>query len=270
MSFLVLSAALLSQPTALRAQFRADSTWQDIRHTGGDIWALWTSPVRANASELGGFAIFASGVGAAAVLDEPLYHWILDHPSAWPVRVLHPMRESAHYPLYKLGTGAYVIPLSTAAYLAGVMSKSRALRDAGMGCLAGDLTIAGVRQTIFLFLTRERPVGSPDDAFVFGFPGTQDPRHQSFFSGHVANSMACASFVSHRFDLNVAEPLFYTFVMAIGAGRVVDGQHWLSDTVMGGMFGYLVGRTISGRFAARDRSAVGRGTPLPIRFSWSF
>jgi len=58
--------------------------------------------------------------------------------------------------------------------------------------------------------------------------------------------------------------------MAIGAGRVVDGQHWLSDTVMGGMFGYLVGRTISGRFAARDRSAVGRGMPLPIRFSWSF
>lgn len=270
MSFLMLSAAFVCQPTALRAQFRADSTWHDVRHAGGDIWALWTSPVRASASDLGGFAVFASGVGVAAALDEPLYHWILDHPSAWPVHVLHPLRESARFPLYKLGTGAYVIPLSTAAYLAGVMSKSRALRDAGMACLAGDLTIAGVRQTIFLFLTRERPVGSPDDPFVFGFPGTQDPRHQSFFSGHVANSMACASFVSHRFDLHAAEPVFYTFVMAIGAGRVVDGQHWLSDTVMGGMFGYLVGRTISGRFAARDRAASPNVSTLPIRFSFSF
>jgi membrane-associated phospholipid phosphatase len=206
----------------------------------------------------------------AAAHDEPLYHWILAHPQAWPVRVLSPLRESAPIKLYKLGTGAYLIPLSTATYLIGVASKSRALRDTGMGCLAGDLTIAGVRQTIFLFLTRERPVNSPDDPFRFGFPGRQDPTHQSFFSGHVANSMACASFTAHRFSLNALEPVFYTFVTAIGAGRIVDGQHWLSDTMMGGMFGWVVGRTISGRFAARDRAATPNISTLPIRVSFTF
>jgi membrane-associated phospholipid phosphatase len=268
LSFWAGLAVFAGHPSRLAAQFRADSTWRDIRRVGGDIWGVWTSPVHAKARDAEGFAAFAGIVGASAALDEPLYRWVLDHPNAWPLRVLHPLRETAHYKAYMIGTGAYVIPISTAMYLAGVMSKSRGLRDAGMGCLAADLTIAGVRQTIFLFVQRDRPVISPDDAFRFRFPGTQELRYQSFFSGHIANSMGCSSFLSHRFALHAGEPLLYGFVTALGAGRVVDGQHWLSDTVIGGLFGYVVGRTISGRFAARERTSALQ--PMAVRFSWRF
>lgn len=268
MSFCVSLAALMAGPRGANAQFRADSTWSDIRHLGGDIWGVWTSPVHANARDWGGFAAFSGAVGAAAALDEPVYHWILDHPNAGIIQLLAPLRETARYPAYMIGTGAYVIPISTAMYLLGVASKSQGLRQAGMGCLAGDLTIAGVRQTIFLLLQRDRPVLSPDDAFRFRVPGTQNVRYQSFFSGHIANSMACAKFLSDRFALGAVEPALFTFVIAIGAGRMVDGQHWFSDTMTGGLFGYVVGHTIAGRFAARDRKTL--PPPLAVRFSWAF
>jgi membrane-associated phospholipid phosphatase len=268
MSFWALMAGLVCRPMPALAQFRADSTWRDIRHVGGDIWGVWTAPLRATARQTGDFAAFAGAIGGSALLDEPVYHWIVNHPDAEVIKLLHPLRESARYPAYMIGTGAYVIPISTAMYLAGVMSKSRGLRDAGMGCLASDLTIAGVRQTIFLLVQRDRPVLSPDNPFRFRFPGTQNVRYQSFFSGHIANSMGCTTFLSHRFGLHVAEPLLYTFVMAIGAGRMVDGQHWLSDTVMGGLFGNVVGRTISARFAHRDKAAAPQ--PLALRFTWTF
>jgi membrane-associated phospholipid phosphatase len=266
-------AALLCTPllsSTARAQFRADSTWKDIRYVGGDVWGLWTAPFRVTADEAAGFAAFAGTIAVSAALDQPVYQWIVHHQDVAIIKLLHPLRESARYPAYMLGTGAYVIPISTGMYLAGVMSKSRGLREAGMGCLAADLTTAGVRQTIFLFVRRDRPVLSPEDPFRFQFPGTQDVRHQSFFSGHIANSMGCATFLSHRFDLHAGRPVLYAFVLAIGAGRMVDGQHWFSDTMMGALFGSVVGRALAARFAHRDEKAAAMTPPLAIKVSWTF
>jgi membrane-associated phospholipid phosphatase len=257
-------------PCMAQAQFRADSTWKDIRYLGGDIWAVWTAPAHATSRELAGFAAFAGTIAVTAALDKPVYRWIVGHQNTAIIKVLHPLRESARYPAYMLGTGAYVIPISTGLYLAGVASKSRGLREAGMGCLAADLTTAGVRQAIFLLVQRDRPVLSPDDPFRFRFPGTQDVHHQSFFSGHIANSMGCATFLSHRFDLHAAEPVLYTFVLAIGAGRMVDGQHWFSDTMMGALFGSVVGRTLAARFTHRDEKRTPPMAPLVFKLSWTF
>jgi membrane-associated phospholipid phosphatase len=243
---------------------------RDIRYVGGDVWALWTAPLHATAGQAASFAGFAGTIAATAALDEPVYRWIVAHQNTAIIKLLHPLRESARYPVYMLGTGAYMIPISTGLYVAGVMSKSRGLRQAGMGCLAADLTTAGVRQTIFLFVQRERPVLSPDDAFRFRVPGTQDARYQSFFSGHIGNSMGCATFLSHRFNLHAAEPALYTFVLAIGAGRIIDGQHWLSDSMMGALFGSVAGRTLAARFAHRDDKHPAAAAPATIALSWTF
>jgi hypothetical protein len=187
------------------------------------------------------------------------------------VAILHPIREGARYPAYELGSGQYLLPLSAVLYLAGAVSKSQGLRDAGLGCATAHLTTAGVRGILFLLVQRDRPRTSPDDAFRFQVPGTHDWNKHSFFSGHIANSMGCASFLSHRFDLHMAEPVIYGYVIAIGAGRVVDGRHWFSDTVFGALFGYVVGRTISGRMMAREQNAkAAPGTPLTLSFSVPF
>jgi membrane-associated phospholipid phosphatase len=59
--------------------------------------------------------------------------------------------------------------------------------------------------------------------------------------------------------------------MAIGAGRLLDGRHWLSDTVVGGLFGYATGRAIAARMLARERDAPPPpSTPLNVSFSVAF
>ena len=268
-SFLTALAALAWGPCVASAQLRGDSAWQALRRLGGDAWSVWTAPAHARARDAEGVAAVIAVTGVAARLDEPVQHWISTHPNAWPVAMLGPLRESAHYPAYELGSGQYLLPISAALYLAGSFSKSQGLRDAGLGCATAHLTTAGVRALVFLFVQRDRPRLSPDDPFNIRLSGTRDWNKHSFFSGHIANSMGCASFLAHRFDLHLAEPLMYGYVGAIGAGRMLDGRHWLSDTVFGALFGFVVGRTISARMLARERAAA--PTPAaPLIFSFSF
>ena len=268
-SFLTTLALLAWSPQVASAQLRADSSWRALRRLGGDVWSVWTAPVHARARDGEGVAAVTAVTGVAAVLDEPVQHWIATHPNAWPVAILSPLREGARYPAYELGSGQFLLPISAALYLAGSFSKSQGVRDAGLGCATAHLTTAGVRGLVFLFFQRDRPRLSPEDPFQIRLRGTRDWNKHSFFSGHIANSMGCASFLAHRFDLHLAEPVMYGYVGAIGAGRVVDGRHWLSDTVFGALFGYVVGRTISARMLARERTPT-QTPPAPLAFSFSF
>jgi membrane-associated phospholipid phosphatase len=248
---------------------------RDVQHLVGDIWSIWSSPAHTNARDAeGALAVLALGVVSAAA-DEPLHRWMSAHEDSWPMRLLHPMREGFKYPLYEMGSGQYILPMSTLLYVAGTAGRSRTLRDAGLGCAAAHLTSAGARDVAYL-LERERPRESPDDPFRFRLPGDSGWSYRewnwhSFFSGHIANSMGCASFLAHHFHLRAAEPVAYAFVTAIGLGRVADGRHWLSDTVVGASFGYVVGRTVSGRMFARERTAPSRlpPPPLTVSFSWT-
>jgi hypothetical protein len=271
MSFCATILGLLVSPSVGSAQLRADSTSKDLKRMVGDIWSIWTSPAHMTPRDARGLAAAAAITGAAATADERFYRWAVDHPDAWPIRILHPLREAGRYPVYELGSGQYLLPLSGALYLAGSASHSRALHDAGLGCATAHLTSAGAREIAYLLVSRDRPRLSPADAFRFHVPGTRDWNAHSFFSGHIANSMGCASFFAHRFKLQAAEPVLYSLVLAIGIGRVLDGRHWLSDTSVGALFGYAAGRAINARMTARERAVSAAQTPpLAVSFSVAF
>jgi membrane-associated phospholipid phosphatase len=272
-SFCALIALLAGGPRVAAGQFRADSTRRQLERLVGDVWSNWTAPAHTTGEDALGVVAVAGLTGAAAMADEPLQNWINNNPNALPVALLRPLRESARYPAYELGSGQFLLPISAALYIAGTVSKSQGVRDAGLGCATAHLTAAGVRGLVFLFLQRERPRTSPDDPFQIHLGGTRDWNKHSFFSGHIANSMGCASFLAHRFDLGVAEPVIYGYVIAIGAGRVADGRHWLSDTVFGALFGYAVGRAISTRMLERERGASSPSSgsaPVMVSFSVPF
>lgn len=273
--FLVAVLAMLGIPVIASAQFRADSARRDFQRVVGDVWSVWTAPAHANAHDMEGAAAALGLAAISAAGDEPLHRWMTSHEDSWPMRLLHPMTEEARYPAYEMGSGQYLLPLSAALYVAGTAGRSRGLRDAGLGCATAHLTSAGARDIVYLLVQRDRPRESPDDPFRFRFPGQAGWNYRewnwhSFFSGHIANSMGCASFLAHRFHLHAAEPLAYVFVSAIGLGRVADGRHWLSDTVVGALFGYATGRTVSARMLARERPAElpTASPPLTISFSW--
>jgi membrane-associated phospholipid phosphatase len=75
--------------------------------------------------------------------------------------------------------------------------------------------------------------------------------------------MACASFFNHRFDLGYAEYAIYALATGIGIGRVADQRHCASDALVGGVFGFAIGKYVAERSQKRaDRrdqeSATGR------------
>jgi hypothetical protein len=246
----------------LLAQARLGSERQDIRDFGGDIWAAFISPVRARGTDLAVGVAGIAVVGLASRADSTVWQWMNGNPSSLPLRAISPIREGFRYHLYEMGSGQYILPLSGILYTAGRLSHDASLRDAGLGCATGHLSSLGLRQVAYHVVSRERPRDT-DEPYRIGFPGSHDWSWQSFFSGHTANSMACASFIGHRFQLGPLEALPYAYSLAIGFGRMADGRHWFSDTITGALAGFALGREIADRQLRRasDRNRTTTGAP---------
>lgn len=88
-------------------------------------------------------------------------------------------------------------------------------------------------------------------------------QHQlkSMPSGHTSRAFAIASVVAHDYPQWYVQIPAYTFAASAGVQRIRSGNHWLSDVVVGGALGYLIGRTV-----ARDGrpKSEGRVTYDPI------
>ena len=274
LALLLLWVASLASPSRhANAQRPLVSERQDIRNVGGDLWSVWSSPARVHPSDLTPMVGAATLVTIIALRDSTLWQWMSDHPHALVIRLLGPIREGWRLPAYELGSGQFILPLSGVAYAVGRMTHSSAWRDAGLGCAAGHLSSLGVRAIVFRVVARARPRVTPQP-FQFAFPGSKDWSWQSFLSGHVSNSMACASYLGHRFSLGAIEPLPYLYSAAIGLGRMADGRHWASDTMAGAILGFAIGKAIADRQlarVARERSPASAGGSAPVRLlEWSF
>jgi membrane-associated phospholipid phosphatase len=70
---------------------------------------------------------------------------------------------------------------------------------------------------------RERPDGS---------------NHQSFPSGHSADTFTLATVVTHYYGWKWGTP-FYAFAGLVAASRIEKGKHWPSDTVAGATIGLI-------------------------------
>ncbi len=239
---------------AAGAQRTFRTVGEDFRRGFSDMIWLWGSPLRAD----GGDWLTAAGVFAASAAvgtaDGEIQDWLAEHPRSVPVRAVHPFGEDAGIPLVDLGSGKRLLPVAGIMYLAGFVADSRELRDAGIGCAASQQVQTITHEAAFHIVARQRPRVDGDSPYIIGadpyvfeyFESTPWGMH-SFYGGHGASAMACATFLSERFDLGIAEPLLYATAIGIGFARVVDGRHWTSDTVLGLAFGHAIGRSIAGR-----------------------
>lgn len=67
----------------------------------------------------------------------------------------------------------------------------------------------------------------------------------AFPSGHASSSFAFASVMHREYGLQVGAPL-YILSTLVAWGRLEDGEHYLSDVVMGSVMGLVIGHTIAG------------------------
>ena len=125
-------------------------------------------------------------------------------------------------------------------YFAVVAFHQRGWRHAN-AALAAVLVAALIANVAQKAIGRARPDhGESEWTFVQPFSGMTGSAPTAFPSGEAATAFALALVLARCFPrLRVA---FYTIAVLVAAARFVNGMHYLSDVLAGGMLGLLLAR----------------------------
>ena len=117
------------------------------------------------------------------------------------------------------------------------------MRDPGFDLLRAQIVSQAITHAIKYSVQRDRPTGE-----CCAFP-----------SGHAASAFATAAVIERHFGYRLAWP---TVIAAtyVGASRLHDNRHFLSDVVFGAAVGTATGWTIVGRHG-RETFAL---MPTPV------
>jgi membrane-associated phospholipid phosphatase len=259
---LAASLAVVFGTGLAEAQRPLRNVGDDIKHFGEDVLWVWTSPVRGD--QRGWLVAGATGLAFLALLplDEPVDDWVVKDTTRGFFKLLKPVRKGGD-----LYGGSFLGPVAGAAYLAGIAFDKPDVRDAIAGCGASWFANSyGRKNTLYRLAGRARPSANRGNGTWLGpnyrdkVPNGPEPEepdstwhYRSFPGGHVSNVVACASFFGNRYEWGLVEPALYTFALAVGLGRFPDRAHWLSDQVVGAVFGYAVGKAVADQQLKRKR-----------------
>jgi membrane-associated phospholipid phosphatase len=258
----IAALAVMSCARATSAQTVGEILVADWRDAGKDVLSVWASPFDATGRDWALFGATLALTGATMFVDQPVSDWAIRNKDSWGFRAIAPVRRGGW-----LFSGKYVVPPIAAAYVAGVAFNNQDLRDFVTGCASSWAANSFARKAVYMLVGRARPDTMPNDPQHWDGPRVgRDWQMRSFPAGHFANGMACVSYWNNRFKLGAAEPALYALAAAIGMGRLADEAHWSSDTVLGGIFGFAVGREVARRSLKRNAE---RGAAAPLSTSTS-
>jgi membrane-associated phospholipid phosphatase len=180
--------------------------------------------VGAEAQQLGPRVWMIGGgvVLAAALLDHPVDQWAKAHQEApWDG-----VASAANAIPYALAFGVGALWTGVAGDEASIAAKT--------SLTAAAITL-GVNGLAKYAVGRARPI---DERGASQFDGFQPAAAQSSFaSNHVALAFALATPLAQAYD----QPWLYGLAATSAIGRLQSREHWVSDTVAGGLLGYAIG-----------------------------
>ena len=133
--------------------------------------------------------------------------------------------------------GRYVVPPNADG------SRTNKLSHLGFDLMRAQIVSQSLVHAVKYSVQRDRPTGE-----CCAFP-----------SGHAASAFAAASVLERHFGYRAAWPVLLA-ASYVGASRLVENRHWLSDVVFGAALGEAVGWTVVGRHG-RSGYAL---QPLPV------
>lgn len=245
-----IALGLLTLARVAPAQSVGRMLTDDFRFVARDVGAVWSAPFDARGRD---WLLAAGSLGAfglAMLADQEASDWAIRNDSALFFRAIKPLRRGG-----ELYSGKYVLPPVAALYVVGIVTKNQDMRDFMTGCMSSWLAQAVVRKGAANFVGRARPDTMPNDPQHWELgAGRGNWMMRSFPAGHFANAIGCVAFANTRYEMGVVEPVLYAVAAGVGVGRMADKGHWLSDTVIGGILGYAVGREVGLRSRARDEA----------------
>jgi membrane-associated phospholipid phosphatase len=160
-------------------------------------------------------------------------------------------------------------PVWSSLFVAGMFTAGRLSDGPRFRAMTYDMLDAAIvnfayTEVIKVAVGRERPNGEDN---------------QSFPSGHTSNAFALAAVAERHYGWKLGVPA-YLLAGVVGASRIQQDKHYLSDVVAGATLGYIVGRTVvrvnnraldeaPGRASLQVTPIFGRGTRgVMVAFSY--
>ena len=149
--------------------------------------------------------------------------------SIWDQDVREAAQPSDWGQTFETGAG----PVWSTVFVAGMFTAGRLSHGPRFRAMTYDMLDAAIvnfayTELIKVAVGRERPNG-------------QD--NKSFPSGHTSNAFSLAAVAERHYGWKLGVPA-YLLAGVVGASRIQQDKHYLSDVVAGATLGYIVGRTV--------------------------
>lgn len=274
--FLLFCIACLANIGTLNAQSidlsrnsRLSSEWMAPRFSS-DLAYIFSSPARINensAYALAGFSALTAGI--IFTLDKPVYdQFNSKKPSGFTDLMTGPGRlyDQLDPDLIAFGGSGLILG---SGYLLGDLRLTKTGWTALEAVFFSKLTTGLIKTAA----GRHRPYYSGRDNLKFDLLDLDEGSYyRSMPSGHTSRVFALSTVLASSYESPWVRIPAYTLAGSVAVERVVSGDHWVSDVVIGGTIGYLMGRALSRRNGLIDKTVnvipVTRGgmVGLNIRF----
>jgi membrane-associated phospholipid phosphatase len=204
---------------------------QCLKDIGHDQVGIWTSPLRVSPRDAFWLVPFAAGTGVALHYDA----------QAQQNLGIDKNRIDTSNTISAFGSPYAMLGGAAGLYFLGLGTRHEHLAETGR--LAAEAVVDSllVVEALKLATNRERP-NEGNGRGGFWPHGTRSYELDgSFPSAHATESFALAQVIASEYPSKPVKLAAYTFALAISASRVTARQHFPSDVLVGGTFGYLIG-----------------------------
>jgi len=218
---------------------------QCLKDLGHDQAGIWTSPLRIRANDAYWLAPFAAATGVALHYDA----------QAMQELGVDKTREDVSSTFSDVGLYSSIAG-AAGLYFLGLAKNNDHLAETGRLGEEAMVNSFLVVEALKLATNRERPDEGNGRGGFWPHGSRSYETDGSFPSGHAAATFALAHVLALEYPSKRVQLAAYLLAAAVSASRVTAREHFPSDVLVGGTFGYLIGGYVVHHHAsAYDTSA---------------
>ena len=219
---------------------------QCLKDIGHDQAGIWTSPLRISSRDALWLVPFAAGTGVALHYDA----------QAQQNLGIDKSRIDASNTISGFGSSYVLLGGAAGFYFLGQGTHNQHLAETGRLGAEAVLDSFLVVEALKLATNRERPNEGNGQGGFWPHGTRSYELDGSFPSGHATESFALARVIASEYPSKPVQVAAYAFALAISASRVTARQHFPSDVLVGGTFGYLIGGYVVRHHAAGNEESA--------------
>lgn len=211
-----------------------------LKDIAQDQAGIWTSPLRIQSRDALWLVPFAGATGVALHYDA----------QAQQELGIEKSRIDTSNIISGFGSTYATLAGGAGVYFLGLGTHNDHLAETGRLGAEAVIDATLVVEALKLATSRERPNEGTGQGGFWPHGTRSYELDGSFPSGHAAASWALARVIASEYPSKPVQVAAYAFALAISASRVTARQHFPSDVLVGGTFGYLIGGYVVRHHAA--------------------